>query len=170
MIEDMLLLSREENALKKAEAGQASLSEAAAYAAQAVEAMAFEKGIRFSQQVAPGLRVPGGEEQLKRLCLSLLENAVKYTPQGGEVHLRLEKQRRQARMSVENTGDGIEKEELSHVFDRFYRGDPARTKENGGFGLGLSLARATARALGGEITAESTPGAKTVFTVTFPLA
>src|SRR5690606_10346213 len=98
------------------------------------------------------------------------DNALHFTPAGGAVRLRVSHERDTARIDVQDTGLGIEAEDLEHIFDFFYRADKARSIESGGIGLGLSIAKMVAEAYGGRITVESTPGKGSTFTMTFPLA
>jgi two-component system OmpR family sensor kinase len=102
---------------------------------------------------------------LQRLISNLLDNAIKYTPTGGQVSIFLEKRNDSpVVLRVSDTGAGIDEEETERIFERFYRGDASRSTE--GSGLGLSLARAIARAHGGDITVESGAGKGSIFTVT----
>ena len=104
---------------------------------------------------------------LQRMLANLLDNAIKYTPAGGEVSVTLsESQEEGAAIDVADTGIGISPQDLPRIFERFYRGDESRSQP--GIGLGLSLARAIARAHGGDITVTSTVNRGTVFSVTLP--
>ena len=102
----------------------------------------------------------------------MLDNAIKYTPEGGTVSLSLAqhviKQRKVVTMSVADTGIGIDPEHLPRIFDRFYRADKARTRQIGGHGLGLSIAKWIVEAHEGNIHVESEVGKGTTFTITFP--
>ncbi len=111
--------------------------------------------------------VMGDPDRLKQLMWNLVSNAIKYTPAGGEVHLRLSKDGGQARFEVEDTGQGIAPQDLPYIFDRFYRVDKSRSQS--GSGLGLSIARYIAQAHGGRIEVESKLGQGTTFTVFLPL-
>ena len=119
------------------------------------------------------VRVRGDEESLRRVTLILLDNAIKYTPIRDEegasrVTVSLERSKGQAVLRVRDTGIGIEPADLPHIFERFYRADRARSRQ--GTGLGLSIAQTLVEELGGRITAESTPGRGSTFSVWFPLA
>jgi two-component system, OmpR family, sensor kinase len=119
------------------------------------------------------VRVHGDEESLRRVLLILLDNAIKYTPirdEEGASHIivSLERLKGQAVLRVSDTGIGIEPADLPHIFERFYRADPARSRQ--GTGLGLSIAQTLVDQLGGRITAESTPGKGSTFSVWLPLA
>ena len=113
--------------------------------------------------------VLGDADRLKQLMLNLVENAVKYTPDGGEVIISLSKEEGWAQFEVSDTGIGIPPENLPYVFDRFYRVDKARTRAQGGSGLGLSIAKWIAEAHGGKIAVTSKIGEGTAFYVSLPL-
>jgi heavy metal sensor kinase len=107
------------------------------------------------------------EGALRRLVLILVDNAVKFTPAGGRVAVRLEIDPVHCVLEVEDTGSGIAPEHLPHVFDRFYRADPARTNGEGA-GLGLAIARTIVEAHQGTIEATQAPGSGTLFRVVVP--
>jgi len=106
---------------------------------------------------------------LKRMLLNLLDNAVKYTPAGGEVNVTLATQNGTALIIVSDTGIGIPAAAQPHIFDRFYRVDKARSRALGGAGLGLSIARWIVEAHDGRLSVESSPGHGSTFTVELPL-
>jgi len=114
-------------------------------------------------------QVVGDEDRLKQLLLILLDNALKYTPAGGRVTLGLRHLRTTAEVLVHDTGVGIGTEDLPHVFERFYRADPARNRDSGGTGLGLPIARWIARQHGGDVTLESQLEQGSTATVRLPL-
>ncbi len=115
--------------------------------------------------------VCGDRDRLKQVVLNLVENAIKYTPPGGEVFVHIDKTEEQARLCISDTGPGIPPEDLPHIFERFYRAEKSRTRtgDGKGFGLGLSIAYWIVRHHGGEIEVESTIGEGTHFTVWLPL-
>lgn len=115
------------------------------------------------------VQVIGDEDRLKQLLLILLDNALKYTPQEGKVTLGLRQRGQFVEVLVRDTGVGIPREDLPHVFERFYRADPARSRDPGGTGLGLAIARWIVEQHGGDITIDSQPGKGTLFTVRLPL-
>jgi len=114
--------------------------------------------------------VLGEAARLRRLFRSLISNAVRYTDTGGTIRLRSARDGPVVRVSVQDTGIGIPPESLGQIFDRFYRADPARSRDRGGSGLGLSLARWIAQAHGGSIDVQSQVGRGSTFTVSLPLA
>lgn len=111
----------------------------------------------------------GDRDRLKQVLLNLVDNALKYTPPGGEVTLSLTKDENWVRVAVRDTGIGIAAENIPNLFDRFYRVDKARSRDAGGTGLGLAIAKSVVDAHGGKITVESDPGKGSVFTVWLPL-
>jgi two-component system, OmpR family, sensor kinase len=115
------------------------------------------------------VQVLGDADRLKQLILNLVDNAVKYTPAGGEVFVSLTKNGRSAHLTVRDTGIGIPEEDIPFVFDRFYRVDKARTRAHGGSGLGLSIARWIVEIHDGEIEVTSKVGEGSTFTVQLPL-
>ncbi|MBV9232299.1 MAG: sensor histidine kinase, partial [Chloroflexi bacterium] len=119
------------------------------------------------------VRVRTDEESLRRVMLIVLDNALKYTtpstePGKGRVMVSVERKEREAVLHISDTGIGIEFAELPHIFERFYRADRARSRQ--GTGLGLSIAKTLVEQLGGHITAQSTPGQGSTFSIWLPLA
>ncbi len=109
--------------------------------------------------------VMGDADRLRQLLLNLVDNALKYTPRGGEVKLSLYREPGWVQVAVTDTGIGIPKEDLPHIFERFYRADKARSGRRGGAGLGLSIARWIAEEHGGHLTVESEVGRGSTFTL-----
>ena len=129
------------------------------------------KQLQFSVETDPtGPMVRANSDELLHAIGHLLDNALHFTASGGEVCLRVSHEGDTARIEIQDTGLGIEAEDLEHIFDFFYRADKARSIESGGIGLGLSIAKMVAEAYGGKIMAESTPGKGSTFTMAFPLA
>ncbi len=110
----------------------------------------------------------GDPDRLKQLLLILLDNAIKYTPLGGRVSVSLRRSDAGAELTVRDTGVGIPAEALPHVFERFYRADPARSRDPGGTGLGLPIAQWIVEQHGGRITLDSEPGKGTTVAVLLP--
>lgn len=111
----------------------------------------------------------GDPQALRRLFLILLDNAVKYTAAGGAVRVTAVVGTADAVVEVHDTGSGIPADELPHLFDRFYRVGKDRSRESGGVGLGLSIARSIATHHGGEIAVDSQPGVGSTFRVRLPI-
>ncbi len=113
--------------------------------------------------------VVGDEDRLKQLILNLVDNAIKYTPSGGTVNLSLSKENGFASIEISDTGVGIPAEDIPLIFDRFYRVDKARSRNLGGSGLGLSIAKWIATAHGGDIKVKSVPGEGSTFYILLPV-
>ena len=116
------------------------------------------------------IQINGDRDRLKQVLINLISNAIKYTPQGGEVYLSLGKVGDNARLIVRDTGLGIPAEDLPHIFERFYRAEKSRTRSKvGGFGLGLSIAYWIVNRHGGQIEVDSAEGKGTTFCIYLPL-
>lgn len=124
--------------------------------------------IEISLDIAPELpEIKVDVERMVQVLGNLMSNALRYTPQGGQITLSADRFGNQVRITVADTGSGIQPEELPYVFDRSFRGDKARQHQNGETGLGLSIAKSLVEAQGGKIDVESEPGEGTKFTITF---
>ncbi len=133
--------------------------------------LAASRQIHLDYQIPPeAVTIDGDAPAVRRLFLSLIDNAVKYTPEGGRVHVELRVQNGFVSGAVADNGIGIAERDLPHVFDRFWRADKARSREMGGVGLGLSIARWIAQRHGGGIEVESTQGAGSTFRVKLPIS
>ena len=109
------------------------------------------------------------EDDLYQIAFNLVENGIKYNQPGGKLFVRLLRQEDNALLQVSDTGMGIPEDALSHIFERFYRVDKARSRATGGSGLGLAIVRAIVQRNRGEITVSTRLGEGTVFTVSFPV-
>ena len=130
------------------------------------ESLAYEKGKQIKSDVEHGITVKGSANQLRQLVSILLDNAVSHGT-GDKVDLTLKRERHNAALTVTNDAENISADQLSHLFDRFYRTDEARNESGSHYGLGLSIAKAVADAHGGKISAEYKDG-KAIFTVFIP--
>jgi len=171
IVEDLFILARQPIQLPTALIEESvSLTKVVADCARAAQVLADRKGVRLKlQNDSPSIALNADEELLKRMILNLLDNAVKYTPEGGEILLTLARQNGNAEIVVRDTGIGIPATDQQRVFDRFYRVDKARSRALGGAGLGLSIARCIVEAHRGKITIESIPRNGSTFTVSLPL-
>jgi signal transduction histidine kinase len=113
--------------------------------------------------------VYGDTQWIKQAVINILDNALRYTPYGGKVTVRLQTAGKWVTVIVEDTGHGIEPEHLPHLFERFYRTDWARAKDSGGTGLGLPIVKGIAAAHGGAIEVTSRVNEGSVFTLRFPI-
>jgi signal transduction histidine kinase len=130
--------------------------------------VAEDKGLRLETSHGPDLRVIADRSRLRQVIANLLDNAIKYTPCGGRVDLRVCQRAQQAVLVVPDTGVGIALADLPYIWDRLYRGDRSRTER--GLGLGLSLVKAVVTAHQGAVEVSSTPDGGSVFTVSLPIA
>ena len=156
---DLIYLSRMEEEQPKLQCIEFPISDVAEEMAGSFQGPAKSQEKDFSTCIQPMLSFTGDEKNIRKLISILLDNALKYSPRGGRMELRLEKQGRALRLTVSNTvGQPLEREKLSHLFDRFYRTDQSRSSQTGGYGLGLSIARSIVLAHRGKIRAESPDG------------
>ena len=121
------------------------------------DARILAKGQKVSVRELDQVQVMGDPDRLKQLLLILVDNALKYTPSGGEVSLGLRRSNGRVEVFVDDTGIGISSEDQPHIFERFYRADKARSREMGGSGLGLSIAKWIVEQHSGTIAVTSTP-------------
>lgn len=167
LVEEMLTLARADNAVRTAVMETVSLTDVAADCALSFEPVAFEAGKPLREDLAGDVTVLGDREKLRQVIAILLDNAVKYGAAGGAITLTLRKTDRQARLTVANPGAPIPPEQLSRLFERFYRADDSRGEQSG-FGLGLPIAAAIAAEHRGALKAES-DASSTRFILTLPL-
>lgn len=166
---DLLYLTRMEYSDAKAIFSKVNLSDAIESVILTMEAVIFENSIFLDYNIQPELMVNGNSEQLKQVAMILLDNALKYTNQNGKVNISLKKYNNNAVLSISNTGIGIPPENLPKIFDRFYRVDKSRSRESGGYGLGLAIAKAIIEQHKGKISVASILNDVTTFTVEIPL-
>jgi heavy metal sensor kinase len=134
-----------------------------------IEALAQDKGIKFTVDAKEDLTVSGDKVKLRQLFINILENAVRYTPADGNISVSLVEKDSNAVVSISDTGIGIPPEHLSHIFERFYRVDKARARADGGVGLGLAIAKIITESHKGKIEVESEVGKGTTFKISIPL-
>ena len=132
-----------------------------------MELLAKNKDIELASFIEPNLYLRGDGESIKRLLVILLDNAIKYSPCNSKITLRLFKNNKHIRIEVADEGEGIKDDDKKRVFDRFYRVDKARSRSQGGFGLGLSLAQEIAKQHGAVITIKDNKPSGTIMQVTF---
>jgi len=167
LAEQLLSLCREDAGLVPRVREPVQLGEVFRNVGDHMRAVAEERGLLLDGASIAPCEVLGDEEQLRRLLFNLVDNAIKFTPKGS-VSLRGELRENQVRLIISDTGTGISAEHLPHVFERFYRVDPARGQEVEGTGLGLAIGRSIAEAHGGELQIESTLGVGTNVSLTLP--
>jgi signal transduction histidine kinase len=130
--------------------------------------LAGARGVLLECPPHDDLAFRGDEELVRRMAMNLIDNAIRYTPAGGRVTVSLASRGGDIAIRVADTGTGIAPEIVPHVFERFYRGDKARSRQDGGFGLGLAIVKWVAESHHGTVELASTPGAGSTFTVTLP--
>jgi Signal transduction histidine kinase len=145
LVSQLLFLSRTDSSTATAKYEHFNLSEALSKELNAYEKIAQAKGIQLSQTITPGLKINGDRKQLLSVFSILIDNAIKYSKDSGQVYVSLEKnndlKRQGVRITVKDTGIGMPEDELKHIFERFYRLESSRSKETGGYGLGLAIAK-----------------------------
>ncbi len=170
IVEDLLMLSKIETKEFQLKIEVISLPNFIDDIIDFVKDLAEKKKISLSRNDIPSsLAVQADRSYLEQILINLLDNAVKYTPEGGRVTVSaVEKDSKDIQFSVEDNGIGIPKEDLSRIFERFYRVDKGRSKEMGGTGLGLSIVKHLVQAHGGRVWVESQLGKGSVFYFTLP--
>ena len=169
IITDLLTLTKmdsEETAIKHE---KFDFTELCIGAVHALQPAAEKNRLTLTMDVAKDVTLQGDESKLGQVIYNLIDNAIKYTPEGGSVHVTMKTDGRNAVFAVRDTGVGIPEEDAKHIFDRFYRVDKARSRETGGTGLGLSIVRQMVQLHRGEIKVDSVFGKGSTFTVTLPL-
>jgi two-component system phosphate regulon sensor histidine kinase PhoR len=170
LVEDLLELSRLESREVKLKVTDVPLAVSASRAAEVVRHKAQGKKITVELNVPQELVGRGDERGLEQVLLNLLDNAVKYTPEGGWVRVTGVLEDGRCVVRVRDTGVGIEPRHLARIFERFYRVDKGRSREMGGTGLGLSIVKHLMGAMGGEVRVESQPNEGSTFTIFLPAA
>jgi two-component system phosphate regulon sensor histidine kinase PhoR len=171
LIEDLLDLSSVEQGQARLTLGPVRLADVVAQAAAVIRPAAQKKGQTLTLDLAEGLSAPRADrDRLAQVLINLLENAVKFTPEGGRIAVSGSAAPGRVVLSVSDTGVGIPPDEVPRIFERFYRVDRSRDRREGGTGLGLAIAKHLVQAMGGTIQVESAQGAGTTFRVTLPAA
>lgn len=165
LVGDMVALSRLDEETPFPEKSRFSLSEAAWEIAEPFSHLAKAKGKLYSQNIEEDLMLFGDRDAIQRMISILLDNAVRYSDDGGEIRMQIYQKRGKACIEVTNTCDLPDVSDLDRLFDRFYRLDESRSAATGGTGIGLSMVRAIAETHGGEATVQSADGSKICFRV-----
>lgn len=165
----LVMLSRVEEGTNREMKIELPLSDIVEEVCHAFQAPAKVQGKSLNSTIASMISMKGDEKAIRGLITILLDNAVKYTNENGYISVGLEKKKNRIYLSVFNTTEYISKEQISHLFDRFYRTDSSRNSQTGGYGLGLSIAAATVESHRGKIIAETKDEKSLRITVVFPV-
>ncbi|MBQ9252976.1 MAG: HAMP domain-containing protein [Clostridia bacterium] len=168
IITDLLTLTRMDNKSDAMKVEEIDLSALTVETVRLLTPVARKRGQHLESSIAPDLYLQGDRSKLNQVLYNLIDNAMKYTQDGGEIRVSLQAEADQMVWQVKDNGVGIPAEDQEHIFDRFYRVDKARSRETGGTGLGLSIVRQLVGMHGGQITVESQPGQGSCFIVRLP--
>ena len=155
IVQSLLTLSRLDSGNAQTENVKFDLAELASNTAEQFVPVASEKQVSLSCRLVEPIAIQGDRARLKQVIVNLLDNAIKYTPAGGAVDLKVVARDRHACLSVSDNGTGIPESELPFVFDRFFRGTRTRAQSPDGTGLGLSIVQSVCTAHGGDVTVEN---------------
>ena len=169
LINDILELSAIESGAVAVETAPVRLSSLVSECFTSLGARASERRVALVNEVLPDVFVHADARRLEQMLTNLVDNAVKFSREGGEVRVSHEREGARDRVCIADTGEGIAPEHLPRIFERFYRVDRARSRAMGGTGLGLAIVKHLARAHGGEAAVRSTPGQGSTFTVELPV-
>ncbi|MFQ5737268.1 MAG: sensor histidine kinase [Thermodesulfobacteriota bacterium] len=159
LIDDLLILSRLESHQMPVVASALDLRDLVLCTAKGFEKQANDKGISLCTQIPEGLpKVSGDRDRLEQVVVNLLDNAIKYTPSGGNVNVRAAVEGPDVVVEVTDTGIGIPPDDISRIFERFYRVDKARSRDLGGTGLGLAIVKHIMQIHNGSLNVRSDPG------------
>jgi two-component system sensor histidine kinase CiaH len=168
LVSDLLTLSRTDSNQQLINQKSFQLDELMDTVFHQFEPIADMKQISFSKEVEGDLQYVGDEEQLHQLFVILIDNAIKYTPEKGKIHIRGRREKNNLLLSVEDTGIGISLDDIPYIFDRFFRSDKSRTRSEGGTGLGLSIAKWIVEAHHGNLSVQSQLNEGTVMFIQLP--
>jgi signal transduction histidine kinase len=132
------------------------------------QSAAANKGIKLQVSVRPNLELLGNSDALQQMLSNLLDNAIRCTANGGTISVNGQSNATTTSIEVSDSGIGIPEESIQHVFERFYRVESSRAREQGGTGLGLSIVKSVVEAHGGKVSVSSKLNVGTVFTAQFP--
>jgi len=169
IVKNMLFLSRIDSQGMKFSFRRFALDEILLEAFEKIEKVAERKNVHLILRKIQPVNIKGESNQVKRAITNLIDNAIKYTPEGGKIEMSLEKERDSAKFTIRDTGMGIPEDAIPYIFDRFYRVDKARSRETGGSGLGLAIVKWIIEAHKGNIEVKSKIGEGSIFIVFLPL-
>jgi signal transduction histidine kinase len=176
LIDDLFWLSQIESGTLRLQCSPTRLPLLIEQTLDAYHAQAAEQGVALELDEEPGIpAINADAERLQRVLRNLVDNALRYTPRGGHIHVQTRVDGDAAHVSIRDTGPGLSPTEMEHIFDQFYRGESARSRSapsgshSAGAGLGLAIARALVHAHGGRIWAEASPTGGAAFHFSLPL-
>ena len=167
LIDQMLFLAKADAGGVQAEKSEVNFSELVEGASLNFEPVAFEKEVLIDTDIAEDVLLMGNPTQLNQLTHILIDNAVKYAEPSSTITIILKKKNESVEFAVNNHGTPISKEDLPHIFDRFYRAEKSRTTK--GYGLGLSIAQNIVQSMNGRLTVQSDAENGTTFTASFKM-
>jgi len=168
LVDGLHRLSQIDAGMQKLKKEAVDLQELAGRIVTQFEKPYSEKGIHFSAETFPA-SISANADQMMQVMHNLLENILRYTPSGGAASLKMQQEEDQIQMAFANSGEGISKQDLPHIFERFFRGEKSRSRACGGAGIGLAIVKQVVEAHGGLVKAESQPG-QTEVLLSFPKA
>jgi signal transduction histidine kinase len=168
MVNQLLTLARADAGEEQINLEPVALDALTRTVVDGMDPLAQEGGLALTFRASAPVWVEGDPGRLRQLVINLLDNAMRHTPPGGRVDITVARRGNWAILRVADTGDGISSEDLPHIFQRFYRGDRARSRVMGNSGLGLAIVKWIVEAHGGHIHVSSSPGEGSAFTVTLP--
>lgn len=167
LVSDMLFLAKSDAAVEESyNFADVNFSILVSDCALTFESLAFEKGVKLESSVAPELYVRADEAKLKQTVIILIDNALKYVSEKGEINIELEQVGKNVRLKVRNTGTPIPPDKQKHIFERFFRAEESRARDKGGSGLGLSIASNIVGMHKGRLALDFSDGRGTQFSVT----
>lgn len=169
LIDDMLSLAKLDSENITLELEPVNVNKIIENLLMSFEAVFFENKILLDEAFESNLIIKGSVEELKKLFNILIDNAIKHTPINGKITINLRRIKNKGEITITNTGEGIEKEHLEKIFERFYRADNSRQRKSGGYGLGLAIAASIVKQHGGHIYAKSNLKVNTSFIIEVPL-
>ncbi|HBR30981.1 MAG TPA: hypothetical protein DD733_02745, partial [Clostridiales bacterium] len=167
LVNNLLFLAKTDERKKAESQSIINLSDIATSCILPFESISFEKGKTLESSIMPEVYIKGNENSVKQLVIILTDNAFKYSNDNGVIKVTVFADQDKAVLSVWNTGTPIPPDQLSHIFKRFYRIDKSRSRTEGGYGLGLSIASSIADSHGAKITVQSSDEKGTLFTCVF---
>jgi signal transduction histidine kinase len=171
VVDSLMLLARTDSGKEVLELTPVDARTVVRSAAEQGERLARNHCVEFNLDLPESpVQIQADADALRRALLILMDNAAKYTPRGGSVRVGLRSADHDAVASVSDTGIGIDQQDIARVFDRFWRADKARSREEGGAGLGLSIAKWIIEVHGGSISVQSELGKGSVFSIRLPMA